>query len=98
MEQKPLYGRLWPVLGSKCRCRQNGPKAEPPWKPEYQTPYLSVLSPGIPHELLGASNKPVSWDEAMRLMRLGPQCPSHAGHVKRRLKALDAQPHPNGSG
>ena len=59
---------------------------------------MSILSPDIPHELLGASNKPVSWDEAIRLMRLGPQFPSHSGHVKRRLKALDAQPHPNGWG
>ena len=58
---------------------------------------MSVLSPDIPHELLGASNKPIRWDEAMRLMRLGPQFPNHSGHVKRRLKALDAQPHPSGT-
>ena len=48
--------------------------------------------------MLGASNKPIRWGEAVRIADLMPGFGTAPRHPNRPREALDASPHPNGSG
>ena len=48
--------------------------------------------------MLGASNKPIRWGEAVRIADLMPGFGTAPRHANRPREALDASPHPNGSG
>ena len=48
--------------------------------------------------MLGASNKPIRWGEAVRIADLKPDFGTAPRHPNRPREALDASPHPNGSG
>ena len=56
-----------------------------------------ILSHVSPQELLGASNKPIRWGEAVRIADLKPDFGTAPRHANRPREALDASPHPNGS-
>ena len=47
--------------------------------------------------MLGASNKPIRWGEAVRIADLKPDFGTAPRHPNRPREALDASPHPNGS-
>ena len=47
--------------------------------------------------MLGASNKPIRWGEAVRIADLKPGFGTAPRHPNRPREALDASPHPNGS-
>ena len=46
--------------------------------------------------MLGASNKPIRWGEAVRIADLKPGFGTAPRHPNRPREALDASPHPNG--
>ena len=46
--------------------------------------------------MLGASNKPIRWGEAVRIADLMPDFGTAPRHPNRPREALDASPHPNG--
>ena len=48
--------------------------------------------------MLGASNKPIRWGEAVRIADLKPDFGTAPRHPNRPREALDASPHPNRSG
>ena len=48
--------------------------------------------------MLRASNKPIRWGEAVRIADLKPDFGTAPRHPNRPREALDASPHPNGSG
>ena len=57
---------------------------------------MPISSATRPTRLVGASNAPIRWGEAMRIRGLGPSFLSSPSWVNRAGEALDASPHPNG--
>ena len=57
---------------------------------------MPISSATRPSQLVGASNGPIRWGEAMRIRGLGPSFLSSPSWVNRAEEALDASPHPNG--
>ena len=57
---------------------------------------MSIPSATRPSQLVGASNGPIRWGEAMRIRGLGPSLLSSPSWVNWAEEALDASPHPNG--
>ena len=57
---------------------------------------MPISSATRPTKLVGVSNGPIRWGEAMRIRGLGPSLLSSPSWVNRAEEALDASPHPNG--
>ena len=57
---------------------------------------MPISSATRPTRLVGVSNGPIRWGEAMRIRGLGPSLLSSPSWVNRAKEALDASPHPNG--
>ena len=65
-------------------------------KANCNTTRMPISSATRPTRLVGASNGPIRWGEAMRIRGLGPSLLSSPSWVNRAEEALDASPHPNG--
>ena len=59
---------------------------------------MPLSSPTSPPRLVGTSNGPIRWGEAVRITGLWPTFWSSPNRVNRAEEALDASPHPNGLG
>ena len=59
---------------------------------------MPISSATRPTRLVGASNGPIRWGEAVRITGLWPTFWSSPNRVNRAEEALDASPHPNGLG
>ena len=65
-------------------------------KANRNTTRMPISSATRPTRLVGVSNGPIRWGEAMRIRGLGPSLLSSPSWVNRAKEALDASPHPNG--
>ena len=59
---------------------------------------MPILLPDTPWELIWELDKPIFVGEAVRITDLCPAFCSGSLHLNRHWEALDASPHPNGSG